>query len=319
LGDLDAALVLGLVRRGELVGMMVLGAKASGEFYNSEDLQLLQGVAHQAATAVENTELFEEVARDREIRKELEVASEVQAQLFPVAIPRSDGCQIVGRCLPASSVSGDFYDFLDLPGDRIGLAIGDVSGKGMAAALLMANLQGLLRSQAPTAENPADLLRRINRQLYGSSRGAKYCTFFYAVYNGRDRRLEYVNAGHNPPLLLSGASTRFLPSTGVPLGLFPEVSHDVHCEVLDPAARVVLYSDGITEARNPAGEEYGVDRLAGLIARVGDSNASGLMERIFADAHDFSCGAPIEDDQTIVMLQVSRANQPTSDFGDYPS
>lgn len=226
-----------------------------------------------------------------------------------MTIPRSDGCEIVGRCLPASSVSGDFYDFLDLPG-RIAVAIGDVSGKGMAAALLMANLQGLLRTQAPTAESPAELMRRINRQLYGQSRGAKYCTFFYAVYNHQDRRLEYVNAGHNPPLLLSGAGTRFLVSTGIPLGLFPEVSHDVHCEVLEPSARVVLYSDGITEARNAEGEEYGVDRLAAVIARTGDSNAAGLMERIFADAHDFSGGAPIEDDQTIVLLQVSRNTPP---------
>jgi sigma-B regulation protein RsbU (phosphoserine phosphatase) len=319
LDELEAALVLGLVRRDELVGMMVLGAKASEEFYNAEDLQLLQGVAHQAAAAVENTELFEEVARGREMRKELEVASEIQAQLFPVTVPRSDGCEIVGRCLPASSVSGDFYDFLDLPGGRIAVAIGDVSGKGMAAALLMANLQGLLRTQAPTAENPADLLRRINRQLYGSSRGAKYCTFFYAVYNERDRRLEYVNAGHNPPLLLSGSETRFLASTGIPLGLFPEVSHEVHCEMLEPSARVVLYSDGITEARNAQGEEYGVDRLAGIIARAGDSNATGLMERIFADAHDFSGGKPIEDDQTIVLLQVSRNAMPTPGSGESAS
>ena len=319
LGELEAALVLGLVRRGELVGMMVLGPKPSEEFYNAEDIQLLQGVAHLAAAAVENTELFEEVARDREIRKELEVASEVQAQLFPVTVPRSDGCEIVGRCLPASSVSGDFYDFLDLPGGRIAVAIGDVSGKGMAAALLMANLQGLLRTQAPTADNPADLLRRINRQLYGSSRGAKYCTFFYAVYNEKDRRLEYVNAGHNPPLLLSGAETRFLVSTGIPLGLFPEVSHEVHYERLEPSARVVLYSDGITEARNAHGEEYGVDRLAGIIARTGDLSAAGLMERIFAETHDFSGGAPIEDDQTIVLLQVSRNAQPAPVSGESPS
>lgn len=304
LGQLQAALVFGLERRGELVGLMVVGPKASDEFYNSEDLELLQTVAHQAAVAIENTDLFEEVAQDRELKKELEVASEVQAQLFPTTVPQSASCQIVGRCVAARSVSGDYYDFLELPGKRIGLAIGDVSGKGMSASLLMANLQGLLRSQAPIAETPADLARRINRQLYGSSRGAKYCTFFYGVYHEAGRKLEFVNAGHNPPLLLNGGETRFLESTGIPLGLFPEVDHEIRSEILEPGARVVLYSDGITEARNKSGEFYGVDRLVSVVWASGDLDGQALADKILTDVSAFSGRAEIEDDQTLVLLKV---------------
>ncbi len=307
LEKLEAAVVFALERRGELVGLMMVGTKASEEFYNAEDLHLLKTVARQAAVAIENTELFEEVAQDRELRKELEVAAEVQAHLFPSNVPETRGCQVAGRCLPARSVSGDYYDFLELPGSKIGLAIGDVSGKGVSASLLMANLQGLLRTQAMTTENPADLARRINKQLYGSSRGAKYCTFFYIVYDQVERRFEYVNAGHNPPLVLEGAKTRFLESTGLPLGLFPEVQHETRTESLSPGARLVLYSDGITEARNAQGEYYGVDRLVKVVARDKSQDATVLVERILNDVREFCGEEPSEDDQTLVLLTVNAA------------
>lgn len=306
LSQLEAAVVFGLERRKALVGLMVAGVKSSDEFYNAEDLGLLMTVARQAAVAVENTELFEEIAQDRELKKELEVASEVQAHLFPSVLPRVTGCQIAWRCLPARSVSGDYYDFLELPGQKIGLAVGDVSGKGLSASLLMANLQGLLRTQAPTAESSAELVRRINGQVFVSSRGAKYCTFFYGVYDEALRRLEFVNAGHNPPLLLNASGTRFLESTGVPLGLFQEVNHDTRSEQLEPGTLLALYSDGITEARNEQGELYGVDRLVNALSRARDSDLASLIEKVLAEVRDFSAGAPVEDDQTLVLLRVNR-------------
>lgn len=298
LSKLEAAVVVGLERRAELVGMMVVGVKVSDEFYNSEDLELLMAVAQQAAIAIENTDLLEEVAQERD------VASEVPAQLFPGTIPRLSGCQIAGRCLPVRSVSGDYYDFLELPGRRVGLAIGDVSGEGASAPQLMANLQSLLRTQAPAAESLAELVRRINRQLYHSSQGAKYCTFFYGVYHETHHGLEFVNAGHNPPLLVTAAKTRLLESTGVPLGLFSEVTHEVRGETLDPGTLLVLYSDGVIDARNPQGEAYGVDRLASFLSRPDNSDAAGLVERILKDVSQFSASTRAEDDQTVVVLKV---------------
>jgi serine phosphatase RsbU (regulator of sigma subunit) len=310
LGKLKAGVILGLKRRHEMLGLMVVGNKTSGEFYNAEDLELLRTIAREAAAAVENIDLFEEVARDRELRKELEDASEVQTQLFPTVVPRLSTGGLAGRCILARSACGDYYDFLELPGQKVGLAIGDVCGKGMSASLLMASVQGLLRTQAPTAESLGELARRINRHLYASTGGAKFCTLFYGVYDDAKRRIEYLNAGHSPPLVMTAQGLRFLEPTGLPLGLFPEVSHNPRSEVLEPGSLVVLYSDGITEAHNGRGESYGTHRLVSAVSRVREADADRMVARILGDVHDFTAGVPIEDDLTLVVLRVNPASGP---------
>jgi sigma-B regulation protein RsbU (phosphoserine phosphatase) len=211
----------------------------------------------------------------------------------------------VGHCFPSRAAAGDYYDFLDLPGHKIGLAISDVSGKGMSASLLMASVQGVLRSQAATAESLADLAGKINRQLHASSHGGKYCTMFYGVYDDARRELEYVNAGHNPPLVVRGDDVQFLQPTGLPLGLFPEISHASMRATLAPGALLVLYSDGITETRNARGDYYGIDRLVSAVLRARDGDVERIAARILADVRDFEAGAPLEDDQTLVLLQVN--------------
>jgi sigma-B regulation protein RsbU (phosphoserine phosphatase) len=310
LGKLQAGVILGLKRRHELLGLMVVGNKTSGEFYNAEDLELLRTIARETAAAVENIDLFEEVARDRELRKELEDASEVQAQLFPTVVPRLATGQLAGRCVLARSACGDYYDFLELPGQKVGLAICDVCGRGMSASLLMASVQGLLRTQAPTAESLGELARRINRHLYASTGGAKFCTLFYGVYDDAKRRIEYLNAGHSPPLVMTAQGSRFLEPTGLPLGLFPDVSHNPRSEVLEPGSLVVLYSDGITEAHNGRGESYGTQRLVSAVSRVREADADRMVARILGDVHDFTAGVPIEDDLTLVVLRVNPTSGP---------
>jgi sigma-B regulation protein RsbU (phosphoserine phosphatase) len=305
LGKLQAAVVLALKRRHELLGLLVLGAKNSGEFYDADDLELLSTVARETAVALENIEVFEEAARSRELRRELEEAAEVQAQLFPSILPRVPGAQVVGYCFPARAAAGDYYDFLELPGGRLGLAVSDVSGKGISASLLMASVRALLRSQAATAASPADLVQEINRQLHASSHGAKYCTMFYGVYDAARRELEYVNAGHVPPLVITGDDVQFLQPTGLPLGLFPEISHVSSRVTLAPEALLVVYSDGVTETRNARGDNYGADRLLSAIIPVGDNEVDRIGARILADVRGFEAGAPLEDDQTLVLLRVN--------------
>ncbi|MBZ5513537.1 MAG: PP2C family protein-serine/threonine phosphatase [Acidobacteriia bacterium] len=304
LGILLAAVVLGLKRRHELLGLLVLGTKNSGDFYDADELDLLSTVAREAAIALENIDLFEEVARDRELRRELEDASDVQAQLFPSIVPRLAGAQVVGYCFPARATGADYYDFLELSDQRLGLAICDVSGKGMSACLLMASVQRLLREQAVTAESLADLVRKLNRQLYASSRDAKYCTMVYAVYDDARRELEYVNAGHNPPLVVTDGNARFLQPTGLPLGLFSEASHHSERVTLAPGAVLVLYTDGLTETRNARGESFGVGRLVSAVIRAAEGDAERVAARILADVREFEGGAPLEDDQTLVLLKV---------------
>jgi serine phosphatase RsbU (regulator of sigma subunit) len=305
LGKLQAAVVLALRRRHELLGLLVLGAKNSGEFYDAEDLELLSTVARETAVALENIEVFEEAARSRELRRELEEAAEVQAQLFPSVVPRLPGAQVVGSCIPARAAAGDYYDFLELPGGRVGLAVSDVSGKGISASLLMASVRALLRSQAATAGSPADLVREINRQLHASSHGAKYCTMFYGVYDAARRELEYVNAGHVPPLAVAGDDVQFLQPTGLPLGLFPEISHVSSRVTLAPGALLVVYSDGVTETCNARGENYGTDRLVSAVTRIRDGDVERIAARILADVREFEAGVPLDDDQTLVLLKVN--------------
>lgn len=302
---LRAAVIFGLVRRQELVGLMVVGGKTSDEFYNSEDLELLQGVARQAAIAIENTELFEEVAQNREAGKDMEITE--GSPFFPGAVPKTEGCQIAGRSVGARSVGGDYYDFLELTGRKIGLAIGCVSGKGVSASVLMSNLQGQLRAEAGSAKNLPSLVRRINRHLCVSFRGAKYCTLFYSVYDPFERRLEFVNAGHHPPLVLGPKGIRFLASTGVPLGLFAEAMHDVRLTTLEHGATLILYSEGVIAARNKEGEPFGVDRLMASATRAASLDATGMVEKILNDVRQFTDGPPSEDDRTLVTLKVTAA------------
>ena len=307
-GKLEAALILGLTRRHELLGLLVLGPKLSDEFYNAEELELLAVVARETAVALENIDLFEEAARDRELRRELEDASEVQIQLFPRVVPRLASGRLAGRCVLARLACGDYYDFLELPEHKVALAIGDVCGKGMSASLLMANVQGLLRSQAAAARDSlGELARKINRHLHGSLGGAKFCTLFYGVYDDVQRQFEYVNAGHHPPLVVTPQGVRNLEPTGLPLGLFPEVAHSPRLEALVPGTLLVLYSDGITEARNVRGETYGLNRLMGAISRGRDAEVERLLAKILADVNEFTEGAPIEDDRTLVLLKLSPA------------
>jgi len=305
LSALGAAVIVGLERRRRLAGLMVLGGKEPDEFFSTEDLELLMLVAHHAAIAIETSDVFEAVAQKRELQKELEVASELQAQVFPIILPETQGCQVAAQCIPAQLVSGDYYDVLELPKQKIALAIGRVSGKGVSASLAIVRLQGLLRTQAPLAENPANLVRRINRHLYSSSRGGKYCTFFYAVYDPTERRLEFVNAGQNPPVALSRQGTRLLESTGVPLGLFPEVTPEARIEILEPGAIVVLSSDGVTQARSEVGERYSMDRLIKVVRGSPESDAGRLLERLLNDVRAFTGDVPVEDDRTLVLLKVS--------------
>ncbi len=307
LRKLNAAVVFGFERQGELLGFMVLAKKTSGEFYNTEDLELLSMVADQAAQAIDKTALPEEVACDSASWREKGVAPDIQARLAHRVLVRLNACQVAGRCLPAGSASGDYYDFLQLPGDKIGVAICDVSRKGVEASLLVDKLRELVRAQAHTAESPAALVGSINRQLYAASGGVKYCTFFYGVFDGAQRKFDFVNAGHHPPLILANGAVRFLESTGLPLGLFPEVTHETACTFLEPGAVLLLYSDSITEPRNKQGEIYGVDRLVSTVSQVADLDAAGLVEKILSNVRKFCAGTSIEDDQTLILFKIDPA------------
>lgn len=304
LGKLMAEVVLGL-RRNDLVGILILGPKATGDLYDVEELESLRTIAREAATAIENIELFEAAARDREMRKQLEDATEIQAKLLPANFPRLKTAQLAGCCFPARTTGGDYYDCLELPEDKLGIAMSDVSGRGMSAALLMASVEGVLHAHATTAPDLRELLEKLNRQLLGASQETRPCTFFYGVYDDASRCLEYVNAGHNPPLLLSAQGAQFLEATGLPLGLFSEITHEVRAVTLEAGAILLIYSDGVAEARNTRGDSFGRDRLVTALVRERESSAERTLARVVTEIRDFEGDSPLEDDQTLLVLKVN--------------
>src|SRR5262249_3613592 len=306
---LDAQLLLPLAGREELLGVMVLGPKRSEEPYSRTDLQLLQSVAVQAGLALENSQLMASVAAEAALRerlnREIEIAREVQERLFPQVCPPVAGIDYAGRCRPAQAVGGDYYDFVPLPGGKLGIALGDVSGKGISAALLMASLQASLRGQAiARVDDLPALMRNVNSLVYEASATNRYATFFYGEYDAGTRELRYVNAGHNAPLVLRGSDVARLEVGGSVIGLFPGATYEAGCCQLQPGCILVVFTDGISEAITPQEEEWGEERLILTVQSCRDLTAAEIVGRVMAAADAFTAGAAQYDDMTIVVVKV---------------
>src|SRR5690348_3555836 len=224
----------------------------------------------------------EKLEAERRIAQELDIAKQVQARLFPQTVPALRTLDYDGICLQARAVGGDYYDFLNFGRDRVGIVICDISGKGIAAALLMANFQANLRSQsAVAADEPERFLQSVNQLFYANSVESAYATLFFAEYNDTTRRLRYANCGHYSGLLLtSDGKLERLDSTSTVLGLFPQWDCSIAERNLSPSETFALYTDGIIDALNDAGEEYGEDRLAAGLKRHLKLNAREMVDRI---------------------------------------
>jgi len=246
----------------------------------------------------------EKLESERRAAQELEIAKQVQARLFPQTLPPLRTLDYAGICIQARQVGGDYYDFLDLGQERLGLVIGDISGKGIAAALMMANLQANLRSQCAIAvDQPRRLLRSVNRLFYENTTDSAYATFFFSEYDDRAQRLRYANCGHLCGLLLRGDNTlERLDSTGTVLGLFDKWDCSIEERQLFSGDTLALYTDGVTESFNNAGEEFGEDRLVEAMRRRRESSSQALLAAIVDDVQQFS---PREqhDDFTLIVAK----------------
>jgi sigma-B regulation protein RsbU (phosphoserine phosphatase) len=250
-----------------------------------------------------------EVAAREKHKRELEIAHEVQERLFPQDYPPIAGLEYAGACRPALGVGGDYYDFLLLSKTDIGIAIGDVSGKGIPAALLMATLRAFLRGQ--TIQHQTDLtvlMANLNALVFESSAPNRYATFFYAEFDGTSRVLHYVNAGHNPPMVFrragGGRDVVRLDTGGPVIGLMEGCVYHQGRLVLETGDVLVAYTDGISEAMNTADDEWGEEQLMAAV-RANPSMASrALIERLMASADAFVAGAPQHDDMTLVVVRV---------------
>ena len=250
----------------------------------------------------------EKLESERRAARELEIAKQVQARLFPQSLPKLTTLDYAGICIQAREVGGDYYDFLTLGQDRLGLVIGDIAGKGIAAALLMANLQANLRSQcAITLDEPQKLLRAVNQLFFENTTDGAYATLFFAEYDGEGRNLRYANCGHLCALLLRSDDTvERLDSTSTVLGLFKEWDCSIGERRLHPGDTLALYTDGITEAFNDAEEEYGEQRLIEALRRHRKLSSQELLDSIVDDVRQFSPHGQ-HDDITLIVARC-RAN-----------
>ncbi|HEX3684685.1 MAG TPA: SpoIIE family protein phosphatase [Bryobacteraceae bacterium] len=313
LAALQPELLLPLSTKDKLFGFISLSQKLSEEPYSPSDVRLLQSVAAQTGLALEvarlTTAIGEEVAQRERLNREVEIAREVQERLFPQELPPVIGLDYCGACRPALGVGGDYYDFLALPGNRLGIALGDVSGKGIAAALMMASLQASLRAEASRASDDlASVIQKVNRLLYDASTANRYATFFYAQYDAASRRLTYVNAGHNPPLLFCGSGEiKRLDAGGTVVGLLEDSAYTQESVALNEGDVLVAYTDGITETMNMVEEEWGEENLIETVQACNLLCARETITRIMQGADCFAAGAKQHDDMTLSVLRIISA------------
>jgi sigma-B regulation protein RsbU (phosphoserine phosphatase) len=310
LAEVGAELVLPLNGKKDLLGVITLGPKKSEEPYSLSDAKLLGSVASQTGLALENSRLMativSEIAKREWIGREIDIARGVQQRLFPQKLPQIPGVDCAGVCRPAQRVGGDYYDFLQLSGGRLGIALGDVAGKGIPAALLMASLQASLRGQR--LSGPSDLsqlVTNLNFLIHEASPDNRYATFFYAELDPANRRLDYVNAGHNAPMLFRAAGgLERLRATGPVVGLV-EAGRFVQESVnLSPGDLLLVYSDGISEAMNTDDEEWGEAQLAAAARAVVPCSPQELIDALFVAADAFAAGATQHDDMTVVAVRM---------------
>ena len=288
-----------------VIGLIYLDSPHFVHEFTKEDLSLLTVMANVAAIRIEHTRLAEVEHAERLHAKELEQAADIQRKLLPPSAPEVPGVDLAGYNAACRTVGGDYYDFLTYPDGRVALLVGDVAGKGMPAALLMSSLQARVQVLFDDPTDLAKLVTRLNRIITSNCPTNRFITFFIGVLDPKTGELVYVNAGHNPPLLVHmDGSVEKLEGTGVILGILPIAQYEQRTCTLDKGDVVVLFSDGVTEAVRPdADEEFGEDRLAQALAELKHEPAQTIIEAINQRVQEFTKGAPPADDITLVIAR----------------
>ncbi|HJU01623.1 MAG TPA: SpoIIE family protein phosphatase [Actinomycetes bacterium] len=300
-------LVVPLVSQGELIGLLNLGPRRSEQEYSADDRKLLNDLAGHAAPAVRVAQLVREQeaeVRQRErIEQELRVAQLIQQQFLPQELPDLPGWQVAAYYGPAREVGGDFYDFIKLPDDQIGIVVGDVTDKGVPAALVMATTHSILRAEAPRLVAPSEVLTRVNNLLVEEMPAHMFVTCLYAVLDPASGRLRYANAGHNVPYVSTEGGVTELRATGMPLGLLPDMDYEEKEATLAPGDTVLLHSDGLAEAHNPQREMFGFPLVASLTGEASDGEV--LIDRLLKELQEFT-GPGVEQEDDITLVTIGR-------------
>jgi sigma-B regulation protein RsbU (phosphoserine phosphatase) len=288
-----------------VIGLIYLDSPHFVREFTRDDLNLLTVMANIAAIRIEHTRLAEVEQAERILAKELDQAAEIQRRLLPISAPEVPGVDLAGYNAACRTVGGDYYDFLTYPDGRVALLVGDVAGKGMPAALLMSSLQARVQVLFDDPTNLAALVTRLNRIISSNCPANRFISFFIGVLDPKTDELIYVNAGHNPPLLVHrGGAVEKLEGTGLILGIMGAAKYEQRTAHLELGDVVVLFSDGVTEACHPdVDEEFGEDRLAATLAELSCDSAQSIIESINKRVHEFTGGCPPADDITLVVAR----------------
>jgi sigma-B regulation protein RsbU (phosphoserine phosphatase) len=299
--------------RSELVAPIISNEEVIGVFdlesdelnaYSNDDVEVLLLLASQVAIIIEKSMLHEQLIEKQRLQAQLEIARDVQLQLLPAKDPQLEGFDISAYNFPTEEVSGDYYDWVRIYEDQIGIVIADVSGKGVPAALLMAFLRASLRAATHIGYSPHISMSKVNYLLWESIERNQFVTAFYGVLDAMNGTLAYSNAGHNPPILMEvDGSVHFETRGGVPLGMFRDSRYYEYYATIDPGQIFLLYTDGATEATDLAGEEYGRDRLVDAIRRSRDLPAREMIDFLHQDLMEWTDGRNPPDDVTFFIVK----------------
>lgn len=304
LSGIRSVMAVPLAVEGRVLGMIYVDSPFATNRFTQRDLQLLTLIAGVAAIRIENVRLLEVQSEKKRLADELAVASEIQLRLHPTSPPPIDGYDLIGVSFPCYEVGGDYYDFIAKRDGRFVIALGDVSGKGTGAALLMSSVHAAVRAQATTRLSAAEIVREINQYIYDNTPSNRYVTLFYSELDARTNELTYINAGHNSPILVraTGEVTR-LDIGGFPVGITPDGDYREGWVQIEPGDVLVIYSDGASESLNERGDEFGEARLIEIVQKNRQRTAAGIRDRIDEALTQFVGKAKTVDDLTLVILK----------------
>ncbi|MCA1591372.1 MAG: SpoIIE family protein phosphatase [Acidobacteria bacterium] len=290
---------------GERIFGIIYADSPLGEAQFTEDhLKVLTTLGSVAAIRVENARLIEEHLEQDRFERELQLAREIQQRFLPTAPPAVPGYELQGISFPSYEIGGDYYDFIRRPDERFVIALGDVSGKGTSAALLMSSLHAAVHAQVASHQSLVETIVAVNRYLADNTPANRFVTLFYAELDPLSGSLSFINAGHNPALIAHAAGTmEQLGAGGLPLGIMPDAAYREGRTQIQPGDVLVAYSDGVTETQNPKGEEFGPSRLQDVIWKNVELSAAGIRDKIEAALTQFAQGTPAVDDITLVIVK----------------
>jgi serine phosphatase RsbU (regulator of sigma subunit) len=287
-----------------IIGLIYLDSPFVLREFTKDDLSLLTVMANVAAIRIENARLAEVEQAERIMARDLSQAAEIQGRMLPAKAPDVPGADLAGFNLACRTVGGDYYDFFKYPDGRVALTLGDVSGKGMPASLMMMALHARVQVLAEDPGNLAQFMTRINKATCANCPSNRFITFFFSVFNASTGELAYANAGHNPPILVrANGDAEMLPGGGPVLGILPIAPYSELRAQLDHGDMLVLYSDGVTEANNTAFEEYDEERFIEVLKANREKPAFQIVQAVIQAVTQFSSGAPQADDITLVVAK----------------